>query len=58
MRTKANGTHIRSEYATIQLETIQNAELNFLLHKKKKKDIMLRVCAEKQGQILNKDITK
>jgi len=55
MRTKANGTHIRSEYATIQLETIQNAELNFLLHKKKKKkDIMLRVCAEKQGQILKK----
>ena len=32
MRNETNGTHIGSEYATIQLETIQNTELNFLPH--------------------------
>jgi hypothetical protein len=46
MRTEANGTHIGSEYATIQLETIQNAELNFLLHKKKKRHHVEGMCGK------------
>ena len=71
MRTKANDAHIRREYANVQLETIQNAKLHFLLRKKRHvvelhvhheyqnyQVYQNRVCGGKQGQILNKNIKK